>query len=129
LPEVRHGMVASGGSLARLARQIPYAAAQQILLTGTEFGAERMATFGFVNEVVEDGCAVERGLAIAKSVAQNAPAAVRATKRAVVSGLAGDLAGAYVIEDRVSREVLTGPEAQEGARAFADRRPPSWRLE
>ena len=108
LPEVRHGVVASGGSLARLARQIPYAAAMQILLTGSEFGAARMAELGFVNELVEDGCAVDRGLAIANALAQNGPAAVRATKRAITSGLAGDLAGAYAIEDQVSREVLTG---------------------
>jgi enoyl-CoA hydratase len=128
LPEVRHGVVASGGSLARLARQIPYAAAMQILLTGSEFGAVRMAELGFVNELVADGGAVDRGLAIATALAQNAPAAVRATKRAVTSGLAGDLAGAYAIEDQVSREVLTGPEAQEGSRAFAERRPPSWHL-
>jgi len=61
-------------------------------------------------------------------VAGNAPAAVRATKRAVVSGLATDLQGAYAIEDRISREILLGPEAAEGSRAFAERRPPSWWL-
>jgi hypothetical protein len=47
---------------------------------------------------------------------------------AVTSGLATDLAGAYAIEDRISREILLGPEAAEGSRAFAQKRPPSWRL-
>lgn len=128
LPEVRHGVIASGGSLARLARQIAYGPAMQILLTGAEFSAARMAELGFVNEVVPDGQASERALAIARTVAGNAPAAVRATKRAVVSGLATDLQGAYAIEDRISREILLGPEAAEGSRAFAERRQPSWRL-
>jgi enoyl-CoA hydratase/carnithine racemase len=54
--------------------------------------------------------------------------AVRATKRAVTSGLGTDLAGAYAIEDQISRQILTGPEAVEGSRAFAEKRSPSWRL-
>lgn len=128
LPEVKHGVVASGGSLARLARQIPYAPAMQILLTGAEVSASRMAELGFVNEVVADGQAAGRALAVARAIADNSPVAVRATKRAVVSGLAGELEAAYIAEDRISREVLRGPEAAEGARAFAEKRPPSWRL-
>ena len=128
LPEVRHGVIASGGSLARLARQIPYAPAMQILLTGAEVSAARMAELGFVNEVVADGQARDRALAVAGAIADNAPAAVRATKRAVTSGMATDLQAAYAIEDEISREVLLGPEAAEGARAFAAKRPPSWRL-
>lgn len=128
LPEVRHGVIASGGSLARLARQIPYARAMQILLTGAEFSPAKLADFGFLNEVVADGSAQERALAVAGAIANNAPQAVRATKRAVTLGLGIDLRGAYTIEDQVSRVILTGPEATEGARAFAEKRPPSWRL-
>jgi enoyl-CoA hydratase len=128
LPEVRHGVIASGGSLARLARQIAYAPAMQILLTGAEASAARMAGLGFLNEVVADGRALERALAVAVAIAGNAPEAVRATKAAVSSGLATDLAGAYAIEDRISRQILRGPEAAEGSRAFAEKRPPSWRL-
>jgi enoyl-CoA hydratase len=128
LPEVRHGVIASGGSLARLARQIPYGPAMQILLAGTEASAARMAQLGFVNEVVADGQAADRALAVARAIADNAPTAVRATKRAVIAGLATDLEGAYAIEDQISREILLGPEAAEGARAFAQKRPPSWRL-
>jgi enoyl-CoA hydratase len=128
LPEVRHGVIASGGSLVRLPRQIAYAPAMQILLTGSEVSAVRMAELGFVNEVVADGYVRDRALAVARAVAANAPMAVRATKRAVTSGLGTDLAGAYAIEDQISREILTGPEAAEGSRAFLGKRPPSWRL-
>ena len=128
LPEVRQGVIASGGSLARLARQIAYAPAMQILLTGAEFSAARMAELAFVNEVVADGGATERALAIAQAIAANGPMAVRATKRAVTSGWGTDLARAYAIENEIARQILTGPEAAEGARAFAGKRPPSWRL-
>jgi enoyl-CoA hydratase len=121
-------VIASGGSLVRLPRQIAYAHAMQILLTGAEVSAARMAELGFVNEVVADGTALERALSVAKTIADNAPTAVRATKSAVTSGLGTDLAGAYAIEDRISREILVGPEAVEGSRAFTGKRAPSWRL-
>jgi len=129
LPEVRHGLVASGGSLARLARQIPYAAAMQLLLTGEPATATRMAELGFLNEVVTPGRARERAIAIARVIASNSPAAVRASKRAVRTGLAVDLEAAYVVEDQISREIMVSLEAVEGARAFAAKRSPSWRLE
>lgn len=75
LPEVRHGVIASGGSLARLARQIPYAHAMQILLTGAEVTPARLAEFGFLNEVVADGSVLERAIAVAGAIADNAPQA------------------------------------------------------
>lgn len=105
LPEVRHGFVPSGGSIARLPRQIGYAAAMQVLLTGARFGAEQMRAYGFVSEVVPDGTALARALELAEQIAQNAPASVAAVKRAVGEGMRGTLADAYAIEARVDAEV------------------------
>lgn len=106
LPEVRHGFIASGGSVARLPRQIGYAAAMQMLLTGARFGAERMREWGFVSEVVPDGTALSRALDVAEQIAANSPVAVAAVKRAVGEGLRGSLADAFAIESRVSDELL-----------------------
>ncbi len=102
LPEVRHGFMASGGSVARLPRQIGYAAAMQVLLTGARFGAERMREWGFVSEVVPDGTALERALEVAEQIAANSPVAVTAIKRAVGEGVRGSLAEAFEVESRVS---------------------------
>jgi enoyl-CoA hydratase len=106
LPEVRHGFIASGGSVARLPRQIGYAAAMQLLLTGAPVDAARMGQWGFLGEVVPDGSALDRALAIAELIAANPPAAVRAVKAAVGEGLRGTLAEAYEVEARVSRDML-----------------------
>ncbi|MGM7700080.1 enoyl-CoA hydratase/isomerase family protein [Microbacterium sp. A84] len=128
LPEVRHGVVASGGSLARLPRQVPYAVAMEILLTGEEKSAADMERWGFLNRVVEDGAALSTALELAQRIADNAPAAVRATKRTVALGFRDTLMEAYEIERATEAEVMRGDEAREGARAFAERRSPSWRL-
>ena len=106
LPEVRHGFIASGGSVARLPRQLGYAAAMQVLLTGARFGSARLSDWGFLSEVVPDGQALSRALDVAEAIAAHPPAAVAAIKRAVGEGLRGTLTEAYAIEARVSDELL-----------------------
>lgn len=128
LPEVRYGLIASGGSLARLSRQIPYAAAMEILLTGAEQPADRMLALGYVNHVVDDGTALDRAMVIAKLIAENAPSAVGVVKSVVSAGARVSLAEAYQLEATAETDVLARPDAREGPRAFIERRPPSWRL-
>lgn len=126
LPEVRRGVIASGGSVARLPRQIPYAMAMDVLLTGREVTAVELLAAGFLTQVVDDQAVLPTAIARARAIADNSPAAVRAVKSAVNVGLRGDLAAAFDIEARVAREVLAGPEAAEGVRAFTERRRPEW---
>ena len=52
LGEVRWGIVPGGGSHIRLPRQIPWAVAMEILLTGRPITAERAFDVGLVNKVV-----------------------------------------------------------------------------
>lgn len=129
LPEVRYGLVSSGGTLARLPRQIPYAAAMRMVLTGQPTEAEHMYRLGFVNEVVPDGSALPTAVEFARVIADNSPAAVRAAKRVVQNGFLDNLDAAFALEEAVGREVLAGPDAAEGALAFAEKRAPSWRLD
>jgi len=106
LPEVRHGFIPSGGSVARLPRHLGPAAAMHILLTGDRFTADHLLQRGFLNEVTPAGEALDRALEIAGSIAAHPPSAVTAIKRAVAEGLAGTLDEAYAAESRIGREVL-----------------------
>ena len=128
LPEVRHGVIPSGGSLARLPRQIPYGTAMRLLLTGQPAGAAEMHRCGFVNEVVADGSALPAAVGLARVIARNSPAAVRAAKRVAQGAFLDGLEAGFALEEAAGREVLSGPEAAEGARAFAAKRAPSWQL-
>jgi len=127
-PEVRHGVIPSGGTLARLVRQIPYASAMEMLLTGQERPADHLHAMGFVNRVVPDGTALDAALDLAGVVAANGPDAIRAVKRTVAVSVGATLAEAYVAEAAAGRAVLGGAEAAEGARAFVAKRQPAWRL-
>ncbi|WP_051684244.1 enoyl-CoA hydratase/isomerase family protein [Blastococcus sp. URHD0036] len=103
LPEVTHGFIAGGGSVARLPRQIGYAAAMQVLLTGARFSAVEMRDRGFVSEVVPDGTALARALEVAGQIAANDPRAVAAVKRVVAETMRGSLADAHAAETREFR--------------------------
>ncbi len=52
LGEVRWGLVPLGGTHIRLPRQIPWAMAMQLLLTGKPISAQRAYEVGLINEVV-----------------------------------------------------------------------------
>ena len=52
LPEVNHGFVPAGGTLVRLTRQIAFAHAMELMLSGRRFSAAEMLPRGVLNRVV-----------------------------------------------------------------------------
>ena len=58
--EVRWSLYPLGGSVVRLRRQIPYAVAADILLTGRHVRAPEAKEIGLIGEVVPDGTALDR---------------------------------------------------------------------
>lgn len=126
LPEISRGIIAAGGTLARLARQVPYAFAMELLLTGQTMGAADALRIGFVNRVVPAEQLLEVTLELADAVAANAPLAVQTTKRVVARGFELTLADAYRLEEQAASDVLHTADAAEGMAAFVQRRAPVW---
>ena len=52
IAEVKHGLFPMGGSTVRLARQIPFCNAMEILLMGEQFPAADAQRIGLINRVV-----------------------------------------------------------------------------
>jgi enoyl-CoA hydratase len=126
LPEVKRGLFSGGGSSVRLPRQIPYALAMEVLLTGRRFNAQEMLACGFLNRIVAPERLLDEAMAVARLIAENSPTAVQATKRSALEGLRGSLPEAYAAELRHARRVFAGPDACEGPRAFLEKRAPVW---
>ena len=126
LSEPKRGIIPGGGSTVRLARQIPYAAAMRILLTGSPISAETALRAGFVNEIVPREKLLESAYQVAEEIAENAPIAVAKIKESVVrsSGLPFD--DAFAIEDECVKVVLRSEDAKEGPRAFMEKRKPNF---
>ena len=125
--EVKRGLVAGAGGALLLAQRIPRALALEMMLTGDPVDARRAAEIGLVNHVVDDGKALEAALALAEKIAANGPLALIASKEISAGG--GDWTAAERWDEmaRVMRPVFTSQDAQEGARAFAEKRAPVWK--
>jgi enoyl-CoA hydratase len=129
LPEVRRGLVAGAGGLLRLPRRIPYHLAMEIALTGEHFPAQRLQAAGLVNLLVPAGEALASAVQLAQRVALGAPLALAATKRVIARAADWNSGEAFARQQEIISPVFTSADAMEGARAFAEKRPPAWRGE
>jgi enoyl-CoA hydratase/carnithine racemase len=101
-------------------------AALQLLLTGESISAQRAYELGFVNEIVpvhELETVVQR---IAEGIAANAPLSVQAAKRMVRESTRLEMSAAYALAEQIWEPVYLSEDAQEGPRAFSERRTPIW---
>ena len=124
LAEAQRGLVPGGGSMTRLARQIPYVHAMKIMLTGEPVSAEEALAMGFVNEVVAPDQVLGRAEELAERIARNGPLATRKIKECVLRTSGLTIEEAFAVEDEVSAEVIFSDDAREGPRAFRERREP-----
>jgi enoyl-CoA hydratase len=127
VPEVRRGLVAGAGAAMLLPERVGLNRALELLLTGEPIDAVRAAEWGLVNRLTAPGAALEGALELAGTVAANGPLAVAVSKQVARS------ARDWSTEDRWQRQsdlvmpVFASQDAQEGAAAFAEKRPPVWR--
>jgi enoyl-CoA hydratase len=126
VPEAKRGLIAGAGSTMRLKRQIPYAVAMEMLLTGRILDAEEALRWGLVSHVVPTGQGLAKGLEIAEILAANGPLSVAATKASAIETgwLPEDVAGP--IEQRYAATVTRSADAKEGMKAFVEKRPPKF---
>ena len=127
LPEARLGIVAAAGGALRLPARIPHHVAMEMLLTGAPIDASRAGALGLVNRVTEPGEALATAVELAGEIAANGPIAIAVTRRLVELSPFALTADVWSTHDELASVALSSAEALEGARAFAERREPSWR--
>ena len=126
-PHVSVGQV-SGIEPVSLALRVPLNALALLALCGRSerWDARRALELGLVTEVVEPDRLLERANEIATAIAASSPAAVRAT-RDVIRRFEASVVGPWMADgwDAVQRH-WGHPDADEGPRAFVERRDPDW---
>lgn len=122
--EVQRGLFPMAGSAVRLRRQIGYAVAAEMLLTGEDITAQRARELGLVNHVVPDGQALAKAREIAGRIARNGPLAVRGILATLRETEMLREEQAFEIEMGHGRAVMGSNDAAEGPRAFLERRDP-----
>ncbi len=127
LTEVQRGLVPGGGSMVRLPRQLPWARAMELLLTGDPIPAEEAARLGLISRVVEPARLLEEAERVAARLARNAPLSLEAIKKTALQTSGVPLAEAFQIEVENAALVMRSEDAKEGPRAFAEKRAPVWK--
>ena len=126
LPEVKLGLLPSGGGTTRLPRLIGRAAALDLLLRGLQIGADEAERIGLVTNAVEAEELDRCGRELAAELAALPPLAVRAIKRCVDLGLDGPLSTGLALEERANLALAETADAREGVAAFVERRSPQF---
>jgi enoyl-CoA hydratase/carnithine racemase len=106
---------------------VPPRVAMELLLTGEPIDAQRAYEVGLVNRVVPDPELRSEAGRLARRIAGNAPLSVRAAKAMVQASAGSDLDEAVEEGWRLFEPVYLSEDAQEGPRAFVERRQPSWK--
>ncbi|HEY7243459.1 MAG TPA: enoyl-CoA hydratase/isomerase family protein [Xanthobacteraceae bacterium] len=96
----------------------------ELLFSGRSFGADEATLLGLVSRVAPDESVRAQALALARSFAAKSPAAVRLGRAAFMR--ANDYRRKIAEAVDVFCNAARSEEAQEGLRAFLDKRPPRW---
>ena len=130
LPEIRSGTVADAASI-KLPKRIPYHIAMDMLLTGRWLDAEEAHRWGFVNEILPPDKLMERAWELAHLLESGPPLVYAAIKEIVRAAEGEDFSttmNKVTKRQFKSVDILYSSEDQlEGARAFAEKRPPVWK--
>ncbi|MCO5396701.1 enoyl-CoA hydratase/isomerase family protein [Ralstonia soli] len=120
-PEVKIGQLPGAGGTQRLPRLIGRSRALDMMLTGRMIGAEEALGFGLLNRVIDDpNCDADAFIGQFTSLS---PVALAAIKRAV-HWSEGPLMKGLEMEVDQLYELNKSLDAEEGKRAFLQKRPP-----
>ena len=128
IPEVKRNLVAAAGGLFRLPRKLPRNIAMELALTGRlDFPAERAHHFGWVNVLCEEGQALEAAKKLAAQICENAPLAVRESRRIMLAATdQPDDVGWRMSGEGIVKMFQT-EDFKEGLAAFVEKRAPRWK--
>jgi crotonobetainyl-CoA hydratase len=130
LTEVTLGLVPDAGGVLRLPARLPRAIAVEYLLTGKRLTAAEAARWGLVNRVVPGGGLMAAARELASAICAAAPLAVAAVLEILRETEGTSVPEGYSLlrsgDLPAYRAMLGSQDAQEGARAFAERRAPRW---
>jgi enoyl-CoA hydratase/carnithine racemase len=112
---------------APLIHMIPQRIMMEILLTGNAISAQRAYEVGLVNRLAEPDKLMDVALALAAEILEGAPYSVRAARDTVMLSTEMGRSAALIAARHASETAYLSEDAQEGPKAFSEKRRPQWK--
>lgn len=126
-PEVKLGIFPGWGGSQRTTRIMGNAKAKELIFTGEMISAEEALRMGLVERVVPHDVVMKEAKDLAESIAQRAPLAVSAAKKAINTGSEMDLDKALELEKELIISCFDTDDRAEGMKAFLEKRDPDFK--
>jgi enoyl-CoA hydratase/carnithine racemase len=124
IPEANLGIFYTWGATPRLTALIGPAKAKELIMTCDPIGAQEAWRIGLVNKVVPDAKLMDACKELVAKLAGKGPLALRICKKQVNVASLARLSDLYPLEPEVVEAIMRSGQAEEGARAFIEKRPP-----
>ena len=112
---------------APLIHMIPQRIMMEIILTGKPITAQRAYEIGLVNRLAEPDALMAAALELAHEVLEGAPLSVKAGRETVMLATEMGRAAALQAAHAAHEQTYNSADAQEGPRAFSEKRKPAWK--
>ncbi|MCM3920358.1 enoyl-CoA hydratase/isomerase family protein [Frankia sp. AiPs1] len=124
--EVQLGLIPGAGGTQMLFSALPVGTAKRLLFTGDRLTATEAARIGLVDQVCDEGKAVEAALDVAARINSAGPLAVEAAKRSANYRLRHSLDEGHRREVEIFAALFETADHREGIAAFLERRAPAY---
>ena len=106
---------------------LPEPILMEMVMTGDMYPIEKLEKLGFINYLESDAKAVQaRAKDLAERIRDNAPLSVIAGKRSILTAMSVGCDNAAETAWHIYCDAYASNDAQEGPRAFAEKRAPRW---
>ena len=123
-PETNLGVLPGAGGTQRMTRAIGKSKAMDVILTGRFLTAREAEAAGLVARVVAAEAWLDEAKRVAQAIATKSPIGVRLAKEAVNQAFETNLRAGLDAERKAFHLALSSEDAQEGMKAFLEKRKP-----
>jgi len=129
IPEIDLGIFFTWGATPRLTALIGPVKAKELIMTGDPISAQEAYRIGLVNKVVPHDQLMKTCHELVQKIATKGPLAIRICKKQVNAASLAKMADLYPLEPELVEEVMISGQAEEGARAFIEKRKPEFKYQ
>jgi enoyl-CoA hydratase len=122
LPEVTLGLIPGFAGTQRLARRIGCPKATEWISTAEKYSASEAFSSGLLNHVTKHEELISFTDQLSDKIIKNAPHAVRVAKKVIRQGIQSSFEAGCFIESEQFGLLFSGAEAEEGMKAFVEKR-------